>query len=135
MLSADHERLEVSGESPPLEVSRTQTVLRTVQEALTNARRHAPGAPVLVALRFVSHEVVLEVTNGRADVAPATGPVEHGSGMGLIGMRERAALVRATVAAGPVTDGQFAGGWRVLLSMPVDADAGDRLSDSSDKEK
>lgn len=117
MLSADHERLTVSGEPPQLDVTRNQTLLRTAQEALTNARRHAPGAPVLVALRFVSHDVQLEVTNGRADARPA----DHGSGMGLIGMRERAALVGATVAAGPVTDGEFTGGWRVLLSMPAGA--------------
>lgn len=119
MLIADHERFEVSGDPRPMDVTRTQTLLRTAQEALTNARRHAPGAPVLVAVRFVSHEVSLEVTNGRP--AGAIEPAGSGSGMGLIGMRERAALVGATVTTGPVTDGEFDGGWWVLLTIPVGA--------------
>jgi signal transduction histidine kinase len=126
MLSADHEQLVVSGEPGQLDVTRSQTLLRTAQEALTNARRHAPGAPVLVTLRFAADQVRLEVTNGGVDAPPTS----HGSGMGLIGMRERAALIGATVTAGPVTHGEFAGGWQVQLVMPVGVDIS-----GSDEEK
>jgi signal transduction histidine kinase len=74
---------------------------RIVQESLTNARRHAPGAVVRVSLRFDNGGVSLEVensggmthTNGRA------------AGVGIVGMRERAAAVGGTLDAHPTTAG------------------------------
>ena len=77
---------------------------RIVQEATTNALRHGrPGAPLDVSLRRESGEIVLTVRNARcadADAAPAV----PGEGHGLVGMRERAALVGGMLRAGPEGD-------------------------------
>ena len=86
-----------------------QAVLRTAQEALSNARKHAPGAPVTVRLHRDGDGVTLEVV----DVAPAARPAADGTGSGLTGMAERAALVGASLDVGPTDDG-----WRVALRLP-----------------
>lgn len=114
MVDGEHEELEVIGTQEPLPAERTVAMVRTAQEALTNARRHAPGAPVRLLLTYAGppeHGVRLEVVNG-----PAVGAVapSAGSGLGLVGMRERASLIGASVAAGPADDG----GWRVRLDLP-----------------
>jgi signal transduction histidine kinase len=85
---------------------------RIAQQALTNARQHAPGAQVRLRLVYEPHGVELEAVNGRPLREPAT--VEHG-GTGLVGMRERADLVGAEFAAGPTADG----GWQVRLRLAV----------------
>lgn len=131
MLSGDAERVDIVGTAPDLESSRAWAILRTVQEGLTNARRHAPGAPVLVSLRFAADVVLLQVTNGPVDAPAST----DGSGLGLIGMRERAALVGATVTAGPITSGEFAGGWQVSFSLPVPAVPGSAEQTTMGREK
>jgi signal transduction histidine kinase len=82
------------------------TLFRTAQEALSNARKHAPGAPVRVLLRYGHPEVELVVVD-RPDRPPA--PATPG-GFGLAGIRERAELIDAEVEVGPVDDG-----WRVRL--------------------
>ncbi|RGC66962.1 Sensor histidine kinase DesK [Micromonospora sp. MW-13] len=90
---------------------------RMVQECLSNARQHAPGAPVRVGLRFLPREVTLEVSNAPA----ARGPQPAGrasSGVGLVGMRERAQLIGARFAAGPTP----AGGWSVTVTLPTGRD-------------
>ncbi|GAA5113154.1 hypothetical protein GCM10023339_17090 [Alloalcanivorax gelatiniphagus] len=86
---------------------------RTVQEALTNAARHAPGAPCRVELDARSEgEVRITVTNG---MPRAGAPRESGGGgFGLVGMRERAELTGCRLTAGPVDRG-----WQVLLVVPV----------------
>ncbi|WP_237529357.1 sensor histidine kinase [Streptomyces sp. SID5770] len=91
------------------------TVFRVVQEALTNARRHAgDGAHVDVRLTFAVHEVRIDVT----DDGPSSGrPVARGSGHGLMGMRERVALHGGTLRAGPEGAG-FA--VRARLPLPTD---------------
>lgn len=75
---------------------------RIAQEALTNARRHGgPDAAADVRLRFDDDHVELEVANrGRAQVAGRTG-------LGIVGMRERAAASGGTLEAGPRTRGGF----------------------------
>ncbi|MFD5830422.1 sensor histidine kinase [Lentzea sp. NPDC060358] len=84
----------------------TQAVLRTAQEALTNAHKHAPGADVDLVLEYESTSVRLTVSdNGQNH--------REGSGMGLAGMRERAALLGGTLAAGPGGPG-----WTVRLELP-----------------
>ena len=109
-------QVRVEGSPVELSTEATQAVVRAAQEALTNARRHAAGAPVEVVLRYSPSEVALQVDTGAAVGASVPGA---GSGMGLVGMRERAALLGGDVAAGPLTDGPLAGGWRVLLRLPV----------------
>ena len=80
---------------------------RIVQEALSNAGRHAAGAPVTVSVRHEAAAVTLQVTNGPG--VPA-GPRAngHGPGHGLAGMRERAELLGGSLSAGPARDGGFA---------------------------
>ena len=85
---------------------------RIAQQALTNARQHAPGAPVDLRLAYGPHGVDLQVANGAPKREALTG-IGHG-GTGLIGMRERADLIGAEFTAGPA-----AGGWRVEVHLPV----------------
>ncbi|HET6869300.1 MAG TPA: histidine kinase, partial [Solirubrobacteraceae bacterium] len=75
---------------------------RIVQEALTNARRHAAGAPVSVTLGFGASELSVAVNNGAG--ANRNG---HGQepGVGITGMLERATAVGGTLRAGPRRDG------------------------------
>ena len=88
---------------------------RVAQEALTNARDHAPGAPVTIALAYLESETTMEIHNGPATGAAVNGDrVREGRGFGLIGMRERASLIGAELDAGPAGDG----GWRVRLTVP-----------------
>ncbi|MBF0687385.1 MAG: sensor histidine kinase [Cellulomonas sp.] len=94
------------------------SVYRVAQQALTNARQHAPGAPVRVHVEHARDAVVLDVVNGAPLSAVRPAPGEHG-GAGLAVMRERAALVGGTLDTGPTDDG----GWRVRLRVPVDGAA------------
>jgi signal transduction histidine kinase len=97
-------RLVLEGRPAPLTPSVELTAYRIVQEALTNARRHAPGAPVEVALRYEPGALALCVR----DRGP--GPLrELGSGgQGLRGMRERVTLVGGTLSTGAADGGGFA---------------------------
>jgi signal transduction histidine kinase len=92
-----------------------RTVYRIVQEALTNAHKHAPGARVQVRVRYDPAEVRLEVRN-----TPPTRPVDAGligtgSGLGLVTLRQRVELVGGTLRAGPTPDG----GFRVDATLPA----------------
>ncbi|WP_217184158.1 sensor histidine kinase [Streptomyces sp. AC495_CC817] len=84
---------------------------RIVQEALSNAVRHAPGAPIRVGLVIDEEAVHIRVRNDAARSASTA----TGSGFGLRGMRERATLLGGTLSAGPSTDG----GWTVEAAIPV----------------
>ena len=88
------------------------TMFRIAQEALTNVLRYAPTTPA-VSVDVERHigTVVLTVDN---DAAPGTRPM-HGSGKGLIGMRERASVYGGTVQAGPTPTG-----WRVRAVLRWD---------------
>ncbi|TQL02817.1 sensor histidine kinase [Cellulomonas sp. SLBN-39] len=98
---------DATGLPPLADVS----LYRVAQQALTNARQHAPGAPVHVRVTRTCDVVLLDVENG-----PASTPVrgDDRGGTGLLAMRERAALVGGTLDAGPTADG----GWRVHLRVP-----------------
>ncbi len=79
---------------------------RIVQESLSNAGQHAPGAAVTVSVGQQAGAVLLRVANGPVGVAgPAEG--EHRPGHGLTGMRERVALLGGSLSAGPSPDGGF----------------------------
>ncbi|CCQ17744.1 Two component system sensor kinase [Rhodococcus sp. AW25M09] len=112
----------VDGTARDLDTPQAQFLVRCAQEALTNARNHAPGAAVSVVLRFGACDVELCVANGPAPSPPD--PIDS-SGMGLVGMRERAALVGGSVTAGP--DGR---GWivRAAMSLPNAAVADTKAS-------
>ncbi|WP_432571003.1 sensor histidine kinase [Kineococcus sp. SYSU DK005] len=95
-------------------------VVRIVTEALTNVLRHAPGTPsAAVALRRTGTTVEVEIL----DAGGTRAGDDSGTHRGLIGMRERAALLGGHVQAGPGD----AGGWRVRVVLPTGgADEGDR---------
>ncbi|WP_219519046.1 sensor histidine kinase [Nonomuraea ceibae] len=85
---------------------------RIIQESLSNAMRHAPGATVMLDIGRDDTGLRLHVTNG-----PGSSPAgEPGAGQGLVGMRERAALLGGTLAAGPVP----VGGFQVTATLPID---------------
>lgn len=113
--SGHRDALTVTGTVRELPAQVTQNLLRIAQEALTNAARHAPGADARVELTCEAASTTLRILNG-----PAAGKVTAGvgSGMGLIGMRERVALLGGTMTAGPVTDGPDQGGWQVEAVIP-----------------
>ena len=87
---------------------------RIVQEALSNAVRHAPGARIDVRLHADSALVRIRVHN----TAPSRSPEKHGTGYGLRGMRERAELLGGSLSAGPTADG----GWAVDAALALFAD-------------
>jgi signal transduction histidine kinase len=87
------------------------TAYRVVQEALSNAVRHAPDSAVQVQVRRTGTELAVRVQNG----APREAPAPTQSGHGLVGMRERVALVDGTLRAGPTPEG----GYLVEASIPV----------------
>ncbi len=79
---------------------------RIVQESLSNASRHAPGAAVTVSVDHDAGAVLLRVANGPGGPGGPSGN-EHGPGHGLTGMRERVALLGGSLSAGPAPDGGF----------------------------
>ncbi|MEU7006525.1 sensor histidine kinase [Streptomyces sp. NPDC046332] len=99
--------------SPGVELS----AYRIVQEALSNAMRHAPGARVRVEIRYLPAGLTLRVANTpptrAADPGPA--PLSSGPGHGLLGMRERTAMLGGELAAGPTPDG----GYEVTAALPA----------------
>ena len=87
---------------------------RIVQEALTNVRKHAPAATVTISVSVGADEVLIDVE----DTGPATTAQLDGSGHGLVGMCERAALHGGEVDAGPTAPGGFAVHARLPRSAP-----------------
>jgi signal transduction histidine kinase len=101
----------------PLRGELGEAVLRVVQEALTNVRKHAPGASVSVVIAADAEDVSVVIEDRVAAPVAAVAPTElsgSGGGYGLCGMRERAALLGGTLAAGPTDHG-----WRVELRLPL----------------
>jgi signal transduction histidine kinase len=88
---------------------------RIVREGLTNAIKHAPGSDVHVRLALHHNDLEIDVHDGGSSNA---GRLAHtGSGLGLIGMRERIESIGGTVDAGPERDG----GWRLHAVLPTTA--------------
>ena len=79
---------------------------RIVQESLSNASQHAPGAAVTVSVGHDAGAVLLRVANGPGGPVAPPGN-EHGPGHGLTGMHERVALLGGSLSAGPEPDGGF----------------------------
>jgi len=88
-----------------------------VQEALTNARRHAPGAGAGVTLRWHPRELAIEVV----DDGPGPPAETNGAGHGLVGMRERAGLYGGSVQTGRAG---ASGGFLVRARLPLHEAAG-----------
>ncbi|WP_202869956.1 sensor histidine kinase [Kribbella caucasensis] len=105
-------RLIVQGKVMPLDPGVQLTAYRIVQEALTNARRHAPGAAVDVELDYTASALLVRVRDN------GPGPESSGDGHGLLGMRERAAMVGGTLTVGRSPGG----GFLVETVLPIPAD-------------
>ncbi|MFI7436376.1 histidine kinase [Micromonospora haikouensis] len=104
--------LRVEGEPGPLEEGVALTVYRIVQEALTNALKHAGEATAVVRLTFGAAYLAVEVTDTGRGPAPGAVRVGHG----LVGMRERVGLYGGTLRAGA----RPGGGYRVYARIPVE---------------
>ncbi|RFU85976.1 two-component sensor histidine kinase [Streptomyces triticagri] len=96
---------------------------RIVQEALSNAMRHAPGATAQVEVAYVLGGIGLRVVNG-----PAAGevPPSPGAGHGLTGMRERVSMLSGEMTAGAADDGGFEVAVFLPVTMPEVGGRGDR---------
>ncbi|WP_022907168.1 sensor histidine kinase, partial [Curtobacterium sp. B18] len=90
-----------------------RAVYRFVQEGLTNVRKHAPDATVRVSGRIHGEHVLVDVVNGPARSERLELP---GSGLGLIGLGERASLLGGSMESGPQPDDGFA----LHLRLPVE---------------
>jgi signal transduction histidine kinase len=115
--------LSVLGERRALSSGAEVSLLRITREALTNAARHAPGRPITVALDYRSGQAVRLTVRNPAVVTPgsAAEPLAGGSsrsegtgGLGLIGARERVALV-----GGTLTTDVIEGEWHVTAEVPA----------------
>ena len=109
--------LDIGGAPRPVPPDATVAVLRTAQEALVNAAKHAPGRSVAVDLDYGEDDVRLTIVNGLADdpgLANGREPGSVGGGYGLTGMQERLRLLNGTLTAGP-RDGQ----WAVTAELPL----------------
>ncbi|MFD8547846.1 sensor histidine kinase [Streptomyces sp. NPDC059649] len=94
--------LRISGERVAVPTSCELSAYRIVQEGLTNARRHAPGAHTVVEIGYCSDRLAVRIADdGPGPVAPV-----H-PGHGLVGIQERAALLGGKLTAGPGPDGGF----------------------------
>ncbi|CAN3983838.1 sensor histidine kinase [Kitasatospora purpeofusca] len=89
-----------------------RAVYRIVQEALTNVRKHAPGASAVVEVRETGAGLEVTVTN-TAPTRPALRL--PGSGLGLVGLRERAENLHGTLTCGTTADG----GYRIHATVPA----------------
>ncbi|HKR70624.1 MAG TPA: histidine kinase [Streptosporangiaceae bacterium] len=109
---------EITGTPRPLPEGVDLSAYRIVQEALSNAIRHAPGSAVHVGLYYGESALIIEVRNTDAPTARSRNGDElaRGSGHGIIGMRERATMLGGHLSAGPTIQGD----WLVTAALPLD---------------
>ena len=129
----------VTGDPVPLPEGVNLSAYRILQEALSNAMRHAPGSQVVVSVTYGDDYVALDVRNdagsrvtaataARTPRAGGSGDLAGtGSGHGLIGMRERATMLGGSLHAGPREDE----GFHVIAILPVTADSGSAVAPQS----
>ncbi|MFD8815373.1 sensor histidine kinase [Streptomyces sp. NPDC059627] len=104
----------INGERRPMQSGVELSAYRIVQEALSNVLRHAPGATAHVEIEYIPYGLLVSVANSRP-TRPA--PPSPGAGHGLLGMRERAAMLGGSLTAGPGPGG----GYRVFAELPAAA--------------
>ncbi|MEV7891936.1 sensor histidine kinase [Streptomyces sp. NPDC002817] len=109
--TTDDAEVTITGERRGLPAEASQAVRRVAQEALTNVRKHAPGAQVRLRLDYGEHQVTLGVRDSGGSPGELTAA---GAGYGLLGMRERAELLGGSLEAGPDEEG-----FVVTLKVPV----------------
>ncbi len=109
----------VSGTPRPLPDGVDLSAYRIVQEALSNAMRHSPGAAVQVKLYYGDAALVVEVRNDHCppETPQPSGVFSDGGGHGIIGMRERATMLGGNLQAGPTEKGEFL----VTAALPLES--------------
>jgi signal transduction histidine kinase len=107
--------LGIEGEAAPLPAGIDLSAYRIVQEALTNTLRHARARTATVRVRHRAAAVEIEVVDDGRGASRST----EGAGYGIVGMRERAAVLGGTLVAGPTAHG----GFRVRAVLPLDPEA------------
>jgi signal transduction histidine kinase len=121
--------LTISGMARPLSPDANLALIRVAHEALANAAKHAPSAPIAVALDYGPDDTTVTVTNMTSPEqlltgTPTPGTLGANGGYGLAGMRERLLLIGGTLTAGntaaaPTTD-RDGPGWTVRARIPHD---------------
>ena len=106
--------LAILGERRPLDPGLELSAYRIIQEGLTNSLKHSAGGRARVTVRYEPHGLELSIEDERGNSEAASLEPAH-DGRGLVGMRERVAMFRGTLAAAPT-----AAGFRVVASLPID---------------
>jgi signal transduction histidine kinase len=115
LAATDGAQLRVIGTERRLTLDAELALYRAAQEALSNARKHAPGAPVTLRLAYGPTGTVLVVANGRCPAGREVSPLSKtGAGVGLRGMRERIESLGGDVSAEPHEQG-----WTVRAAVPT----------------
>jgi len=105
---------ETSGPASTLPPDAALALLRTAQEAMVNAAKHAAGQRVAVRLDYAETRVRLSVVNGLDGAVGSVRPPDSTGGYGLTGMRERLRLLNGTLLAGPSGNE-----WAVTAELPL----------------
>ncbi len=106
LAARDQAQLTVAGSPRPLAANAGLALYRAAQEALTNARKHSPGAPVSITLQFDPRITKLTIINGRCPNSISPSELSAtGGGFGLQGMRERIELLGGHVVADNTSEG------------------------------
>jgi signal transduction histidine kinase len=103
--------LEVTGDPQPLPPGKDLAAYRVIQEALTNAIKHAGAAPTSVTVRWEPSYLQLQIVDRGGAAMNGT----NGSGHGLVGMEERMRLYDGSLRAGPLAGG----GFEVMARLPL----------------
>ncbi|MDR2985191.1 MAG: histidine kinase [Nocardiopsaceae bacterium] len=109
---------DITGTRRPLPEGVDLSAYRIVQEALSNAMRHAPGAEVQVRLYYGETALVIEVRNADDTSGALESRDNDGAGHGIIGMRERASMLGGHLSAGRTSHDE----WLVTAALPLEAD-------------
>ncbi|MDQ4039369.1 MAG: histidine kinase [Actinomycetota bacterium] len=109
-------QVEITGEAQPLAPGVDLSAYRIIQEALTNALKHAHPAAVTLTLRYTPRDLQVEVLDDGRTAAAEEGAGSNGGGHGLVGMRERAGLVGGQLQAGP----RPGGGFGIAATLPLE---------------
>jgi signal transduction histidine kinase len=113
LVEADGGTMTTVGEPRRLPADAALALYRTAQEAVTNARKHAPGKGVALELRYDADAVRLSAANDLSDDAADRPLTATGGGFGLGGLRERIELAGGTLSAGREGDA-----WLVRAAVP-----------------
>jgi signal transduction histidine kinase len=111
------DQMPVQAEAVPADVQ--LAAFRIVQESLTNIIRHAPGSSARLTIRLEDEALRVDVVDsGGVETSTPGAPLNPapGTGMGVLGMRERAEFLSGSLEAGPRSPGR---GWVVSASLPL----------------